>query len=185
MSSDLWLGALFSIPISVGATLIAPTLQRRIEKWSTYRAVEKSRKTHEEYALVTSFKQNPHTFTHYLIVTSIKIALISACIVITSMLPPAVGFAAGFLVSFKHTPAVEFGGGFLVPFMQANPFMIMSTVGFVFAAALTSIGAIMIINICRAALTVWARVKNYEEYKASFGIQLVDSDLQTGSISST
>jgi hypothetical protein len=91
MSSDLWWGALLSVPIGIGTALVTPVIQRKWDEVSRSRDVERSRKTILELRRIESFVNNPHRLTEYLIVAGIKTAIVSASMVVLSTISNSLG----------------------------------------------------------------------------------------------
>ena len=67
MTSDLWLGALLSIPIGIGTGLAVGPIERWWESHGKSKALEKSMEMRVDYAAALFFVQHPHEFTQFLL----------------------------------------------------------------------------------------------------------------------
>ena len=143
MSSDLWYGALLSIPIGIGTALATPWLQRQLDKYSKSRALTRTKKAQEDFSRVKFFVDNPHLFTQYLVYTAVRVLFITAVVAAFSAAPSLIAqFSEPLHVLIYPLQSILYG----------------------ISQFISLIGSIMIVNICRPALLYWQRTKNFEEY---------------------
>lgn len=155
MGSDLWFGALLSIPIGIGTAMVTPILVEKWSKVSTHAAIAKSKKTDDEYRRIYTFKEDRTSLTQYLVVTTIMTSITSA---LTALL-------AGFFVFLNADLIVRNLPSFIGVDVYRLILQMLITVTLLF-------GAVLIINFCRPALSAWIKVSNFPEYERSAKLSL-------------
>jgi hypothetical protein len=126
-------------------------VQAWLDRHSKARALRRTHNVQEEFKRVTQYHEHPEEFTQYLVYTTIKTAFIGA----------VVGILAGVLFVFgQFVGAVRWSdmGGSLGRIRELL---------FLAGQLLGTMGTLLVITICRKALTTWQRVKNYDEYKSA------------------
>jgi hypothetical protein len=143
MSSDLWLGTAFSIPIGVGIGLGVPKIQRKLDSYSRARSIRVSKKTLGEFSRIKVFKENPHELTQYLLIATLRILLVSTITLA----------CCSFLVFMGFRAQNEGGDTGQAQFL------------FVCAYGFGSVGFSASCFSFSAALATWNKVRNFEEYR--------------------
>ncbi len=153
--SDLLIGILLSIPIGIATSLITPWIQGKLDQLNKYRSLAATKRLDDEYRRVLLFRNNPHEFTQYLVQVAIQTAFTSAF----------VGIIAGLIYAIAQaTVAIPSGMGGAMNFDEIN---FIRTSLFVFGQFVTLLGSLLIMNICRPALSVRAKLQNFDEYSKS------------------
>ncbi len=155
LSVEFWLAILASVPIGIGTALVTPSIQHWLDARSKKRSLIRTRNFEAEYKLVLFYRDNPNEFTHFLVQTAIKTTFISAVIAVLSGL--SVGFAS--LTAALDSLVLPIGH------VRESFILLLASVGQLGA----SFGSIMIFQVCQKALSIWTKVKNFEEYSESMG----------------
>ena len=158
MTSDVWYGALLSIPIGIATGLAVPLLQRWWENRGNKKQANEERRTKEEYLQVAFYKNHPETFTQYLVHVAIQTTFIGAIVGVLS----AVFYAVNQVV-----PDVS---GLPFPFYFGAVHRLVSLLGQVMAI----VSSLLIIRICRPAMALWRKMRDFDKYKRSLPTELVD-----------
>jgi hypothetical protein len=147
MSGDtqFWLGLILSVPIGILTGLYTPKIQKWLESRGKEKAEIELRQAKEELEAIEKYVSNPHEFTQYLIKTAIVTTFIGS-------LPGLLGGV--FFLSAQALEAVGF------TFLHS-----IRSVLYLFGQLAATVGSLIIINICRPALSTWTKVKNFDEFK--------------------
>lgn len=158
MSGDtqFWLGLILSVPIGILTGLYTPKIQKWLESRSKEKAEIELRQTKAELESIERYVSNPHEFTQYLIKTAI----------VTTFIGSFLGVLSG--AFFLSGQALE-AAGFVLPDNIRN-------VLYFFGQLVITIGSLIIINICRPALSAWTKVKNFDEFKKNAQEKLNGND---------
>lgn len=154
-----WTGLLLSIPIGIVTGLITPPIQRWLQARGKDKALKDLARAREELAEVTYYVENPHIFTQYLVQVAIRTTFIGAVL----------GILGGVAFMFGSTPlslSFTWGVDLQLVFIAAGQ-------------AATTMGSVMIVGICRPALRLWTRVRNYDEYANEFKRKYVYTEVVT------
>jgi hypothetical protein len=165
VSPDVLVGALLSVPIGIGTILVTPSLQRRLERWSTSRERDKLRKAREEHDRIAFYNTNPNELTQYMVIATIKIATIIAFLTLIEPLVKIDGIVLAALgISIDAVFDFDILGYFedlidsapsLASIAKAvSPFFLLYQV-------ILLVGTLIIINICRLAISTWTRARNF------------------------
>jgi hypothetical protein len=146
MSNDVWYGALISVPVGIATGLAVPPLQRWLENRGNQKLAEQERRSREEYEEVLFYRKNPETFTQYLVHVAIQTAFIGAVVAVLSALWSAV------------TPAIASA----LPHPNSDFVLILYSLPREMVAIISSL---LIIRICRPAMALWSKVKNFDRYE--------------------
>jgi uncharacterized membrane protein YeaQ/YmgE (transglycosylase-associated protein family) len=157
MSEEFWLGILLSIPVGIGSAVIAPWVQQKIDSVGKRRSLALSHNTKKEFERIKFYKANPSEHTQYLVQVAIRIALITAALGIISDL---------FFMMAKFSETTV-----LPPFFYGY---LSDSLLFIFGLVPSLIGAILIMNLCRKALSTSTKVRNFEEYKSGLSSILTE-----------
>lgn len=147
-NAQFWLGILFSIPIGIGTSLATPQVQRWLESQSKHRAFLQNRRIEAEYSEARFYYLHANVFTQYLVHVAIKTALLSGLMAVGS----------GSLIFLGQ-----------VVFAVSHEIRLEPMVGEALLAAgqaVTLVGSIAIVNLCKPALNLWRRIRNFDDYAA-------------------
>lgn len=147
MSGDFWLGLLLSVPLSIAANVVSPAVQRWVERFSQTRAQARQDKIEEEERRAKEFVADRGRFREYLLFTMIKLYLTGALISL---------FAGLFFVAPTLFQAIQ-------PQLSRDiPYHLAALIRGVLLAtgqAASVIGSIVILNLCKAAVSMYYKVK--------------------------
>ncbi|MDX9990400.1 hypothetical protein [Thiothrix unzii] len=166
MSNEFWMGIFLSIPVGLATSLATPWFQRKLDQRSQQRALVETKNAQVEYERIRFYKENPSELTQYLVHVAIKTTFIGALLAIIS----GVSYT---LAQLLDATSIGYDGMSSGRFAQHMLYVI--------GQFSSLVGSIMIINICRPALTTWTKTKNFSEYENSLqsqGVINVDSGSQ-------
>jgi hypothetical protein len=153
MTSEFWLGTFLSIPIGLATSLATPWFQNKLDSRSKQRSLIASKNLAAEYEQVSYYRSHPEDFTQYLIHVAIKTTFIGAMLGIIS----GISFAFAQVVETARTGLGGFGGPDILRLAQDALYVLGQFSGLV--------GSILIVNICRPALSMWTKVRNFAAYE--------------------
>ncbi|MDB5551943.1 MAG: hypothetical protein JWL86_1927 [Rhizobium sp.] len=152
MSTEFWLGLFLSIPLGIITSLWTPWIQRKIEQRGKRKNVEQAKYLKSEFENVQYYVENKIEFSHYLMYAAIRTTLIGSLIGIFSGILFAVAQLFMFTGRSMHFPS--------------DLLELIQNALFFFGQLLALVGSIMIVNTCRPALSLWSKVRNFDEYKS-------------------
>jgi hypothetical protein len=141
MTADVWIGALLSIPIGVGTSLLVPSIQRWLDARGNKKTLAETKRVRAEYEEVLYYQKNPIVFTQYLAQVAVKTTFIGALVSIFANLLSALANAFN-LVSVYRLESLLF-------FASQIIFVVSS---------------VLIVNISRPAMRLWARIRYFDTY---------------------
>jgi hypothetical protein len=160
--SGIWVGLLLSIPLSILANVATPRVQRWLDARNRTRALQRTAGMASELAQVTRYVKDRGEFREYLLWTIIRTTFVGAlCGIISGLI----------FVIPRILPFDRMSEG--LSFAQNAAYSGGQAVGIV--------GALLIINICRAALKTYYNVTNYSEYEAHVVRHLNDTGASSAS----
>lgn len=141
MSTEFWIGVVLSVPIGILTGIATPWFQKIFDNWNKSKLTKSRKNSFEEYQRVKMYKTSKEDSTHYYLSVIIKTTFIGAFVGLFS----GALFVLGELVS-------QTGFGFQTILYSLGQF-----------AAL--VGSLLIVNICRPAMLMWTRLRNFDEYE--------------------
>lgn len=147
---QFWLGLALSVPIGIATSLVTPAIQRWIESKSKQRELTKTHRARAEYTSVMFYRRNPERFTQYLVHVAIKATLIGALV---GALAGACFFVGQLVAARDATDMVNWHA------VLQSIYAVGQFVGLV--------GSVMVVNTCRPALSLWTKLRNFDEYRAT------------------
>jgi len=153
MSTEFWVGIFLSIPIGILTSLITPWIQRKLDESGKQRALTQSKNIKAELTIITQYKNDPTSFSQYLLHIIIRTTFIGSVIGIVS----GVLFAFGQLLNGLRSSMI-------MP-LDLGAVEIIRNMIFFCGQLVVLMGAIMIVNTCRPALSKWTKVHNFDEFQ--------------------
>lgn len=106
MSADVWVGALISVPVSIGCALLVPYIQRWLEKRGERSHQKQRDRLKDEYSTVLHYAMHTDLLLGRMLVTLISLALI--LILILALRAADAVFRDSFAVAFDHPSLPQF-----------------------------------------------------------------------------
>jgi hypothetical protein len=149
MNKDILVGLFLSIPIGIITSLITPHVQKLNQIISQKARIKANNITKKEYEILKKYYENKTELSLFLISTIIKTTFISAFMSILSYI-----FFISSLILYPIINYVDINYLF-------NVHLILPAIG----QTVLLIGSILIVNICKSAVNVWKKIKNFDEYE--------------------
>jgi hypothetical protein len=146
MSSDIFIGALLSIPIGIGTGLAVPAVQRWLENRGKARSFNQDKRTAEDYKNVLYSLRNPQLTTQYFIQVALQTAMVGAII----------GTIGG-LITVANLLILAPTRLSRVGIADARMAEATQTLTQVLAILITTFGSVLIISLCNPAMRLWSR----------------------------
>lgn len=160
MSNDVWIGALLSVPIGIATGVAVTPIQRWIENRGKNKALVESKRVREQYNSVIFYRLHPHIFTQYLLNVVIRTTFIGA----------AVGIIAGCIYTLAQA------GDFVNIRILRSGLYVLGQI-----TAVTS--SVLIVGICKPALGLWYRVRNFDAYVRNVPADIRDMEAEAKALS--
>ncbi len=155
MDASFWLGLLFAIPVGILTNIATPHFEKFLGRWNKNVAAFRKRKLLQELAEIQTFSENRQEFSEYLLIMLFKVLL-------TAFLSLA---AAGLLFAFEQLADASLTPLTLTPLtfgFYGNVFL--STING-FGQLSVSMGAIIVVILCRETLIKYEKVKEFTNYE--------------------
>jgi hypothetical protein len=146
MSSDLWLGVLFSIPIGIGTGLAVAPVQKWIDNRSVASRYTKLKRQKREYEEVLFFASRPELLSSHLIITT----LVLGC---------AVGLAFLFSMGEKALP-IELTNTAVV---RLHSTFWKATWIFIVCSSVTAMGSVLT-RVVNRSIALYQHVAFFKQY---------------------
>ena len=165
MSSDVWLGALISVPIGIATGLAVTPVQKWLEDRGKTKALVHSRDTQHQYAAVLFYRMHSDLFTQYLL----------RVVILTTFTGSAVGILAGFFFAFANLSGAVLNAA---PGYSSRVYTIFIQSVSILGQMTAIVGSILIIRYCRPALKLWQQVRYFEDYAKTIPSELRNLDIE-------
>ena len=144
MTIEFWIGSLLAIPLGIIASLLTPWIVKTINN-RTYRNRQKNlENARKEYEQICEFYKNKQDLSIYYLNVVVKTTLLSAFMALASGLL----LAGGQIVMMAFDIDRKYSG-----------------ILFGLAQLVNLFGSIAIVSICKPALNIWNKIRNFKEYE--------------------
>jgi len=149
MNNDILIGLLLSIPVGIITSLLTPLIQKIFQNISQKARVKANDISKKEYEKLKIYYANKTELSLFFINVIIKTTFISAFMSILSYL--------FFISSQILYPIINY----FYSYHYLNISIILPAIG----QFILLIGSILIVNICKSAINVWKKIRNFDEYE--------------------
>ncbi len=152
MNNAFWIGLLFSIPLSIFANLVTPRVQRWWDSKSEQRASARTKDLRAEYQQVKLFRSSRDEFHEFLLWVIIRTTFVGAVL----------GIVAG--IAFLIPEVFD---SVWIGYDTTMGLRVFRSTFYVISQTISIIGTLLIVNICKNALSIYSKVRAFDEYEAS------------------
>ena len=145
MSVEFWIGSLLAIPIGIVTSLLTPWIVKKVNNRTQINRQKNIESERKEYERICDFYKNKQDLSLYYLNVVVKTTFLSAFMAIFS------GFLS-FGGLMMQTARLDFDYQFINILFGLGQFVNL-------------FGSVMIVSICKPALNVWRKIRNFQEYE--------------------
>jgi len=152
MSVEFWIGSLVAIPIGIITSLLTPWIVRKVNNWTHVNRQKNIEYERKEYERIRGFNNNKQDLSVYYLNVVVKTTFLSAFMAI---------FSGLLYTSGQMMATMRIESDIIYDFDFIKFISILTGLG----QFVNLFGSVMIVAICRPALNVWHKIKNFQEYE--------------------
>ena len=152
MSVEFWIGSFLAIPIGVITSLLTPWIVRKVNNWTQVNRQKNIEYERKEYERICNFYKNKQDLSVYYLNVVVKTTFLSAFMAIFSSLLYFGGQMMQTILTTRLSLDIN---------MDQRHISILFGLG----QFINLFGSVMIVTICKPALNVWGKIRNFQEYE--------------------